>query len=368
MDRRAFLAGAAFAALANWTQRTTAAVAELPSEVQHAVNRGLAYLAQTQARDGHFEGNGGQYPTALTALAGLAFLMEGSTLRDGKYADNIRRITDYLTERARPNGLIASPANPQDWARYTYAHGFATLFLACGVYGEEESGERRRQLEGILTRAVEFIGNSQTSRGGWGYLARGSYREGDDQDEGSTTITQLQALRAARNAGIAVPKSIIDNARKYMESVTTPTGGVLYKPGQPGERPALTAAAIACGYSFGEYDTPIVKKWIKSAQAALGSLSGPTNHDEYAHFYFAQAVYMLDDDRYGKLFPGTPKDQWLTWSGYKAAKFKSILAGQSTDGSWTGSSSWSRIGTVYTTATYLCILQLDNAVLPIFQR
>ena len=44
---------------------------------------------RTEQADGHWEANGGQYPTTMTALAGMALLMEGSTIREGKYSQNI---------------------------------------------------------------------------------------------------------------------------------------------------------------------------------------------------------------------------------------------------------------------------------------
>lgn len=50
-------------------------------EIESAIEKGLEYLKKTQAPDGHWEAQGGQYPTTLTALAGMAFLMEGSTLK-----------------------------------------------------------------------------------------------------------------------------------------------------------------------------------------------------------------------------------------------------------------------------------------------
>ena len=34
----------------------------------------------------------------MTALAGMALLMEGSTLREGKYSDNIRKAVDWLMD------------------------------------------------------------------------------------------------------------------------------------------------------------------------------------------------------------------------------------------------------------------------------
>ena len=79
------------------------------------------------------------------------------------------------------------------------------------VVAQEEDGERRKKLEDVLTRGADFTAKAQTNRGGWGYV---SAKDGGGFDEGSTTITQLQALRAARNAGIAVPREIIEKAQK----------------------------------------------------------------------------------------------------------------------------------------------------------
>src|SRR5208283_4573594 len=122
-------------------------------------------------------------------------------------------------------------------------------------------GDRRKKLEDVLTRAVDFAGKAQTSRGGWGYV---SAADGQGFDEGSVTITQVQALRAARNAGIVVPKSVIDKAQEYLEKATTPRGGVVYSLAHGGvaaggERPPLTAAAVACMFSAGQYDSPYAK-------------------------------------------------------------------------------------------------------------
>ena len=48
---------------------------ELSPEVRASVDKGLQWLAKTQHRDGHWEGNGGQYTTAMTALSAMALLM-----------------------------------------------------------------------------------------------------------------------------------------------------------------------------------------------------------------------------------------------------------------------------------------------------
>src|SRR5262249_22514856 len=118
-------------------------------------------------------------------------------------------------------------------------------------------------------------------------------------------------------------------------------------------------------------DSAIVKKWLKSAASSIGTLGGGTGrfgHDEYAHYYFSQTVYILGDEGYAKLFPGTKPQDCLTWSKYKEQNFKNMIGAQNEEGSWTGNSPWARFGAVYTTAIYLSILQLDKGVLPIYQR
>jgi hypothetical protein len=264
-----------------------------------------------------------------------------------------------------PTGQIGNPANPNEGGVYMYGHGFGLLFLA-SVYGEEEDGDRRKKLEDILTKAVLFTGKAQTKRGGWGYV---SASDSNDFDEGSVTVTQMQGIRAARNAGISVPKEIVDKGVKYLKD-STQGGGVIYSlaNGGGGARPALTAAAISCGFSAGEYNSPIVKEWFEFCQKNIPmSASGGINrfgHDEYVHYYFAQAVYVLGEDGYKKMFPKSRESDRLTWSKYRKESFANIKASQNSDGSWTGS----QVGPGFATPVYLTILQLDNATLPIYQR
>ncbi|HEV3258757.1 MAG TPA: prenyltransferase/squalene oxidase repeat-containing protein, partial [Gemmataceae bacterium] len=283
---------------------------EIAPEYRKAISKGLDWLAKDQHRDGHWDASGGQYPVAMTGLSGIALLMEGSTIRDGKYAENIRRATDWLMSCTQRTGLISPLAN--NGRGYMHDHGYALLFLAC-VYGEEEDSDRRRKLEGILTRAVDFTGKAQSSKGGWYYTSR---QEGGDSDEGSTTITQVQALRACRNAGIVVPKGIIEKSQEYLKKCTTEHGGVIYSlsSGGGGERPALTAAAIACAFNSGEYNAQIAKRWLKYCQTAIPILGGNRmGHDEYTQYYYAQVAYMLGEEGYGKLFPDSRASERLTW-------------------------------------------------------
>jgi hypothetical protein len=249
-----------------------------------------------------------------------------------------------------------------------YGHGFGLLFLA-SVYGDEEDRERREKLKDILTRGVKYIANAQSTQGGWYYTSK---VDGGDNDEGSVTVTQMQALRACKNAGIPVPKAVVKQGYNYLKNSTTQRGGVVYSLGRGGngapvggERPALTAAAIACLFSAGEYKDELIKKWFKYCKSAIPvGQAARMGHDEYTQFYFAQSVYFLGDDGWEKLFGNTPAAERLTWSAYRADMFEHLLRTQGADGTFGNGG----VGTVYSTSIYCIILQLDLGTLPIFQR
>lgn len=312
--------------------------------VEKSISRGLEWMARTQSRLGHWTANNSQYPTAMTALAGIALLCEGSTTTQGKYSENVRRAVDYLVSRSRANGLIGDPMSRDN--RYTYGHGFSVLFLS-QVLGEEEDLDRRETLVDVLVRAVEFTGQAQTPAGGWGYV---SAKEGNNQDEGSTTITQVQALRGCRNAGIPVPKEIIDRAIGYIQRCTLEDGGVQYSSQGGGARPAITAAAVACLYNAGDYDSEYVPKLLAYCKQNLSNIANEGfGHWHYAHYYYAQVLY---------------REAGETWQEYREKIYTKILNEQSADGSW----AQGYIGPIYTTAINLTILQLEDGALPIYQR
>ena len=356
-------------------------------EIEAAVEKGLEFLKKTQAQDGHFEAQGGQYATTMTALAGMAFLMEGSTLKEGKYSDQVKKAVDWFLAPGRlsAEGKIGDSQHQSESQRYMYGQGFGTMFLA-SVYGEEEDDEQRKKLEKLLNKSVEFTCKAQTLKkhkkpegkeveiGGWGYV---SAKDGNNFDEGSVTITALQGLRAARDAGIKVPKDNIDKAVNYLEACTTPDGGIVYNytgnSGRGQGRPPLTAAAICCGFSAGQYKSELPKKWLKYCRDHDSQFfaRGRQSHDEYQTYYFGQAMYAVGDDKYAEMFKDEAwlkadgKDKYLSWSRFKDNYFQQILDNQDkTTGGW----SQGYIGPVFTTSVNLTLLQLDKGILPIYQK
>src|SRR5262249_57158211 len=108
---------------------------------------------------------------------------------------------------AGPNGLIPGPGS--DSGRPMHGHGFALLFLAT-VHGMETDPAARERLAPAIRRGVRLVDAAQSPFGGWTYTPGGG-------DEGSVTITQIQALRAADAAGFVIPERTLKRAVRYLE-------------------------------------------------------------------------------------------------------------------------------------------------------
>jgi squalene cyclase len=314
--------------------------------VHESIQKGLKVLVSLQNRDGSWrsEGSSGGYPTAMTALAGLALLAGGNTPTQGTYAENVSHGLSYLLGTARRDGLIASV---EEESHCMHGHGFAMLFLA-ECYGMEEDAQRRGQVGLALQRAVQLTARSQSAAGGWLYTPDSS------GDEGSVTVTQVQALRACRNVGIAVPKRTIDQAMLYLERSVNADGGIRYQVSDHGpSRPAITAAAVACWYNAGLYDSPRVAAALRFVKPRL--TPDPTDtvqsfgHYFYGHLYLSQVMYQTSE---------------RDWQEYFSAMRDALVHSQERDGSWEGDA----VGPVYGTSVALIILQLPYKNLPIMQR
>lgn len=313
----------------------------IDAKVEASVQRGLDYLIRTQDRSGAWRATGyGSYPTAMTALAGMALIGSGSTPTRGKHWKSVRKATEFLVKQAQADGVITVAAEE---GRSMYGHGFSTMFLA-QVYGMEEDKRLQKRLHKILTKAVNVITRAQSTAGGW------YYTPDSRSDEGSVTVTQIQALRACRNAGIVVPIKTIERAIAYIRKSTNADGGVRYSlRGGGAGRPALSAAGVAVLYNAGKYDDPIAEKALKYAVRTLPVNGSGQGHHYYAQLYLAQAIYQKNDER---------------WPKYFAKMSKWLLRAQRKDGSWMGDG----VGQTYGTAIALTILQLPYALVPIYQR
>jgi hypothetical protein len=315
-------------------------------ETLKAVRDGLDFLARTQGGDGAWHDAGGQaYPVAVSSLAGMALLAGGNTPTRGHYAQQVKAVTEYLLSCSTENGLLTGPN--QDSGRPMHGHGFALMYLA-SVYGMESNPSMRKRTADAVKKGIDLTARGRSADGGW------FYTPGAGADEGSVTVTQVQALRAAQNSGFLVPKGTIQDAVQYIERCSTPEGGICYSLGGfGGPRLPISAAAVATLYNAGEYDAPIAQRclaYVSQEFKLHDGWSKGAGHDYYAHLYASQGFYMAGDKYWDEYFPKT-RDQLLKSQAKE-------------DGSWQGDG----IGQTYGTAIALIVLQLPYKFLPVFQR
>jgi hypothetical protein len=310
---------------------------EIMRPARPAVEKGLRFLAERQLEDGAFATGGYGRNAAVVALAGMAWLAEGSTPGRGTYGDEVARAADYLLEHAQQSGFISVEGAMSHGPMYE--HGFATLFLA-EVYGMSPRDDLREK----LAAAVDLIVRTQNDEGGWRYQPR---REEADL---SVTVCQVMALRAARNAGLAVPNETIERSIDYVKRCQNADGGFRYQlPGGESAFPRSAAGVVAL-YSAGIYEGREIERgliYIDQFLPRAGEF-GQDSHFFYGHYYAAQAMWLAGGER------------WELW--YPAIR-DLLIARQQPDGSWADP-----ICFEYGTAMACIVLQMPDNSVPIFQR
>lgn len=326
-------------------------------EVAGAVRRGLKYLAETQNQDGSW---GQQFQVASTSFAGLAMLANGSTTNRGRYAKNLKKAVEYMLGCQQASGYY------KDNSSRMHGQGFATMFMA-EVYGMSNSGSIRepddftKKIKDSLDRAIDVICHSQATCGGFPYTP--TAKRGTEH-EGSITVCCVEGMRAARNAGISVPKTNIDEAVDYMKK-TYGNGSFAYRLGtQPGGSYALSAAGACVLIATGDTSEPVMKMinecidFMWNFAPGNGANAYVTGHYFYSHFYAAQAYHF----RGGR--------DWQNW--YKGMKRVLLSEQISLDGDrqgyWNSPGSEAGGDTAFSTGIALLILQMPNEYLPIFQN
>ncbi|MBI3269875.1 MAG: terpene cyclase/mutase family protein [Planctomycetes bacterium] len=314
-----------------------------------AVDRGLAFLARRQNPiTGAF---GDDYEVAITSLAGLAFLAQGNVPGRGRYGENVRRALQYILRQCDEDkaGFIQEPKKHSRM----HGHGYATLFLA-EVYGMSESipGQDLKFLREKLHKAIRVIMRAQTEEGGWGYTTEREY------DEASVTVCEVQALRAARNAGLQVPKDVIDHAVQYVQRCANKdeSGSFVYSLRGHANRSsfALTAAAISTLVYTGQYDAPEIQPGLQYLiKNRPGATRNDSSHYFYENYYAALAMYYAGGDYWRNWFPSIRDELVQRQNRSKTAA----------DGCWPG-----EYCEEYCTAFALLILQIPYRYLPIFQK
>lgn len=304
--------------------------------VDSAIRRGLGLLVSRQKEDGTFLSTEQGRWVGVVSLAGLAWLSRGVRSGVGEEGKALQRAGKYVLSQVQASGFCSARETSHG---PMYDHGFGTLFLA-ELFGTE----RVLDIRAKLVSAVKLIIRTQHEKGGW------RYRPAPEEADLSVTVCQMMALRAARNAGIGVPKETIDLAVDYVRRSQNADGGYMYRITGGESRFPLTAAAVVALYNAGIYEGPEIESatnYLRANAAANSSLER-NSFFYYAHYYSAQAFWHQGGDA------------WKSW--YTGLK-KSILSLQNAQGGWFDYNSIE-----YGTAMACLILNMPRTVLPIFQR
>ena len=313
------------------------AAEQITPETQRAIDEGLAYLAQHQNADGSYGTGAYRGNVAITSLAALAMMASGSSPGRGPYGAQIDLALLYVLDNTSPRGLVAAPSGGFNVPMY--GHGFGALFLA-EAYGMTRRPEIREKLD----KAVRLIVDSQNGEGGWRYQPIRA-----DADL-SVTICQINALRAARNAGIFVPKETVEACIRYVKQAQNPDGGFRYMLNSGGSAFPRSAAGVVALYSAAVYDSKEVEAGIAYLKNHISEVrgAGRGGHYYYGHYYAAQAMWIRGGEDWNRWYPAI-RDE--------------LIRRQSGQGAWSDS-----FGNEYGTAMALIVLQMPNNTLPIFQR
>ena len=325
----------------------------VPAETRRAIDRALRFLEERQNPNGSWTDRVGRKVhysyegvvtdhVGVTALVGMAFLANGSLPNRGPYAKSIRGALEYVLEHTQMTGFISSRNSRM------YSHAFAALFLA-EVYGMTGDSKVREKLK----IAMQLIVKAQNKEGGWRYLP------GAQDSDMSITVCQVMALRAARNAGVQVPKVSIDRAIAYIKKSFRPREGAFtyqiednFRTGPSRASFALTACGVAALYGAGEYDAYEVDRgleylYLKRPTSGASAAVGRFDYF-YGQYYAVQAAFQR-----GGAF-------WERW--YRLLQ-RDFLPYQRRDGSWKD-----LVGKNYATAMAAIILQMPYQYLPITER
>lgn len=312
--------------------------AGMKSATEDAVRRGLQYLAKSQNADGSFGAGVYSRNVGVCSLAGLALMAHGSTPGRGPHGATVDRSLEFVLGCCQESGFItygeAVSHGPM------YEHGFATLFLA-EAYGMSPAPALRSR----LAAAVRLIIEKQNAEGGWRY-----FPERRDADI-SVTISQVMALRAAKNAGFHVPPTTIQRCVDYVKRSQNADGGFMYQLslGGPSKFPR-TAAAIVALHNAGIYEGPEIERGLKYVFDYVPSKApaNSENHYLYGHYYAVQAMWQAGGNYWNAWYPAIESD---------------LVGRQQADGAWGDT-----ISPVYGTAMACLILLMPQNHLPVFQK
>lgn len=360
------------------TMRTAGGASPAPAgalgpQTEEAIERGLAYLASRQNRDGSWslQGEGERVmlrsDTAATGMCLLAFQGAGYTHRRHQYADTVARGLQFLIDNQKQDGDLYRVEDPlSNQNVWLYSHAIAALAI-CEAYGMTQDPELRQPAQ----KAIDFIAASQhPQRGGW------RYTPGNSSDT-SVTGWMMMALKSGELSGLRVPDPVYEGIEHWLTLAQhRPGRGDRYRynpyaldtPSQRHGRlptPTMTSVGLLMRLYLGwRRDNPMVQsgaEYLLKNPPQIGTVEDP-KRDTYYWYYATQVMFHMGGDH---------------WQRWNAALNPLLVGSQQRSGALAGSwqprtpvpDRWApHGGRLYVTAMNLLSLEVYYRHLPIYEE
>jgi hypothetical protein len=215
------------------TPASMKAFAAAPPGVEAAIERGVAYLVESQNKDGSWGSPAptlvdiyapvpGSFPTFQVAASALAVgaLAETGEGRPGA-ADALRRGADFLLAHHAVKRVSA------DTLYNVWTHAYAIEAFA-RLHDHETDAARRAQYVKGMEEAAALLDRYESADGGWGYYDDYLAKVPGHWTTSFTTATGLVALKMAKDRGAKVPERLFPRGRRIIEACRFPSGAFAY--------------------------------------------------------------------------------------------------------------------------------------------
>ena len=333
-----------------------------------AIELGLEWLKNHQDKDGRWDcdefmkhdgadrcdGSGSpSNDVAVTGLALLAFLGDGSSLRSGPYQEALTAGVKWLQQQQDQKTGVYGSSQAMD---FIYGHAIATYAMS-EAYGISEHAPLKESVE----KAVGYLGHHRNPSSAWRYQPR------DGDNDMSVTGWCIMAYDSARYFDIKCEEGAMKVVESWIDQVTDKDGRTGYtKVGEPSSRnvgehlvrfppekgESMTALALYCRFLLGQRpdDKPVM-----ALSASLIQKKPPTwnTKDGSIDFYYWYCASYA-------MFQMGGKPWWQWYAALDNAVVKSQRADGSFKGSWDPVDVWGENGgRVYATA--MCVLTLESS-------
>lgn len=386
--------GCAFKTLFSEEDATGFATFKTEETVEQSMQDGLIFLAKSQQQDGGWGAGShsaqhirdphavGTDP-ATTAMAGMAFIRSGSSLKTGAYTRQLNGALHYL--------LKAVEQTPKDHSRITDLIGtqiqtklgqnidavMAAQFFNNVLTLDDMEPAMQQRVKAALTKCVGFIEMNQSADGstegdGWAGVLQSSFAN--------------QALEAAALNEVVVDDKALRRAKEFQKKNYDASTGKVDTERGAGVILYAVSGSVRASAKEAAKAQQLVNDAVKSGKLKDGEVTQQAleklglDREEAAHLSDSYAIYQSAKDQAqrddvltgfgnnggeeflsflqtGESLVIAGGDDWKKWYDNMAGR---ILQIQNEDGSWNGHHCIT--SPVFCTATSLLILSIDKDV------